>query len=430
MIKKQLDIIKKCSKYNNVFIYGAGYYGRITKAYLDERNINVRGFIVTNIEISTIKPTVLETPVYDIEYLSHFCIEEVYIIIAADEKNHNNMIKNILEKNVFYYSCIDRYILNDFYFELCFSKKYATRNNINVFLYHRVGNCENNNRGLIINNKLFEKQLIYIKENYKILKSDEDWDNNKDKSAVITFDDGCKDFFYIFLPLLEKYEIPGTVFVTTGNIDTSYGIWGDELEWIIFNSMFAGTIYFEGHKISFENKEKRKETFWQLRTMLKKMNKYDRKEKIIELSKALKIKLNNKNDFHRVMTSEEIRKCSKSPFVTIGAHTVNHCCLANEDKYSQWYEMETSKNHLENIIGKEVSVFAYPYGEKDDFTDETVKIAKKIGYKRVFAAYKGLANSKTEYGKIPRIDISKNMNFEESVRDLKITELCYLDDYI
>src|SRR5438874_1513544 len=51
--------------------------------------------------------------------------------------------------------------------------------------------------------------------------------NIPDRSLVITFDDGYADNLHNAKPLLERYDIPATVFLTTGLIGCDHEFWWD-----------------------------------------------------------------------------------------------------------------------------------------------------------------------------------------------------------
>ena len=68
----------------------------------------------------------------------------------------------------------------------------------------------------------FEEQLKYLSENnfyYPTWQEVEDYIDGKielpKKSVVLTFDDGDASFFDLAVPMLQKYNIPGTTFVIT-----------------------------------------------------------------------------------------------------------------------------------------------------------------------------------------------------------------------
>lgn len=95
-----------------------------------------------------------------------------------------------------------------------------------VLMYHRV-NDEAGQKltGLTVSTENFEKQLLYLKKHFQILKLEEDWTPLKKTGVVITFDDGYADNFLNALPLLEKHQIPAAIFITTLNINSKNEFW-------------------------------------------------------------------------------------------------------------------------------------------------------------------------------------------------------------
>jgi len=89
-----------------------------------------------------------------------------------------------------------------------------------ILMYHSVGE---NKEFFTVNNREFERQMKYLKDNdLKVIKL-EDLINLKSikelkKAVVITFDDGYRDNYINALPILKKYDFPATIFVSTALI--------------------------------------------------------------------------------------------------------------------------------------------------------------------------------------------------------------------
>ena len=90
-----------------------------------------------------------------------------------------------------------------------------------TLIYHAFGSKLNHDSyGISINPKLFEEHLKFLKDNYILLPlNHETLDNKLDINSVsITIDDGYKDNL-VAIELMEKYQIPYTIYISTGLID-------------------------------------------------------------------------------------------------------------------------------------------------------------------------------------------------------------------
>ena len=71
-----------------------------------------------------------------------------------------------------------------------------------------------------------------------------------------------------------------------------------------------------------------------------------------------------------------------SPWVTIGAHSCYHNDLARILVDDAAFELKRSKQFLEEITGKEIKSFAFPYGS---YSPEVIATAKEAGYTQLLA---------------------------------------------
>ena len=113
-----------------------------------------------------------------------------------------------------------KYIISFFYYNLY--KKYKSQKGNRVILYHAIGtDLDFDSYGISISKKKFTEHITYLKDNYEIIPLNENYKNNLNKLTVsITFDDGFKDNLYA-LELCERYNIPFTIYITTGFIGKS-----------------------------------------------------------------------------------------------------------------------------------------------------------------------------------------------------------------
>lgn len=95
---------------------------------------------------------------------------------------------------------------------------------IRILMYHRVANCSNYDQ-LVVSPYHFEQQMAYLHKHYRVLSLDQAIDDLEQGSCqpgvVVTFDDGYLDNLHNALPILKKYNIPATIFITTAFCDQS-----------------------------------------------------------------------------------------------------------------------------------------------------------------------------------------------------------------
>ena len=196
-----------------------------------------------------------------------------------------------------------------------------------IFLYHRIEKVSSDPVSLCVKPETFENQLNIILNHKKIISLSELSKLILSKSFIgdkcaITFDDGYKDNITNALPILSKYNIPATIFITTNNIGKT--------------ADFA----------------------WDKRYPIE--------------------------DRAQFLNESEIFHLANNPLIEIGAHTKNHSRLSDLNTEEQLTEIQSNKEYLEKIIGKSIKLFAYPFGGHLDYNKSTIKILKKMGFEYAY----------------------------------------------
>lgn len=133
-----------------------------------------------------------------------------------------------------------------------------------ILTYHRFGYDKST---LFVTPENFERQMHYLKKNnYRVISLDElirkikSGAAPKGRVAVITVDDGYKDVYAYFYPILKKYGFPATIFTIAGLI----GNREDFMDWKQIKIMAQNdTISFGGHSDLYLPSLQAKDTLWQ-----------------------------------------------------------------------------------------------------------------------------------------------------------------------
>lgn len=170
----------------------------------------------------------------------------------------------------------------------------------------------------------FEECLLLLSEQYHVLTPEQffkrEFDANR-TNILITFDDGYASWKEICLPILERYGMKALFFVNSGLLD----LHGKEEQ----------TRGYMEHKLLIRPRE--------------------------------------------ILSWEEVRVLREAGH-TIGGHTLNHIRLSKHPIEVQRHEIVSDKEHTEREIGGPMSSFAYPFGSRSDYTEETKQVLQRAGY--------------------------------------------------
>lgn len=270
--------------------------------------------------------------------------------------------------------------------------KLANQNVISILMYHGCwpGNIDAELKyyaGKHIEPLEFENQLKLIRKYCSpVSLLDVLYKNNVPPNAVvITFDDGYRNNFQYAFPLLKKYHVPATIFVTTGFVDRKHFLWTDRLAFMIINSMRNDIVNLKKYNIVLRLGSK-KDRIFSIVSSKQQLKDCPEDERIEALDK-IEDELSIRYDWGVVppilqpLTWDEIREMKHSNFVEIGSHTVSHPILSQCNYEKQCYEMKTSRDRISEELGNDCILFAYPNGERSDYTKDTIRLLKKLEYK-------------------------------------------------
>ena len=293
---------------------------------------------------------------------------------------------------------------------------FLKENSLVILLFHRISpNDEVNPLGTVINNKVFESQMHYLKERYEIttLKKcyAEGVNSSKNLRVAITFDDGYVDNFKYAFPILEKLEISATFFLATDYINSGKPIWDQQIQMILEKS--GGKFRIEDLKSNFlldraDNSLEDNKFLWEAINYLRFISPATREEILNPIFSSFDEKIDFSMD--RCLSWHEVKTMQKSG-MHFGSHGCSHSSLINLSESELKFELLESKKVLESKLSEECLFFALPFGSQLDFNQKVVNKVKEIGYLRCLLNIRGNNLIDSDKFSLKRKSISSAFDF-------------------
>lgn len=184
----------------------------------------------------------------------------------------------------------------------------------------------------------------------------------KRKLINISFDDGFADVFIHAYPILKKYRIPFTLYVTTDMPDNKADLW-----WLQLEALANGdTEWFE---------QTMEQIYKSGKNIAASMHAITSSQIDTTLSKKMSI------------TWEQLRTMVSDGLCTVGSHGVSHSAMSLLSKDNALAELNNSRDRLQEMLGVEIQHYSYPHSM---FNDTTNHLVWQSGYQTAVVGYGGL----------------------------------------
>ncbi len=253
----------------------------------------------------------------------------------------------------------------------------------------------------------FDEMCGWIRDLFRVLPLDEATSRLRDgtlpaRAAAITFDDGYVDNHDVALQVLQRHRLSATIFVATAFLEGKM-MWNDMITEALRASPLSeldlrGVVPALKAVFPLGAPMQRREALERIIDAVKYESpgpRLERVQAVVECSRA-------RLPAQLMMTPEQLLNMRRAGML-IGAHTVSHPILATLPREAARAEMLEGKRQLESLLGEPVGLFAYPNGKPDeDFNDESVELAREVGFQAAVTTAWGAAHRDTDLLRIPR----------------------------
>lgn len=301
-----------------------------------------------------------------------------------------------------------------------------------ILMYHRVADGGVDPWSLCVRRERFAEHLEVLRKNAHPMRLQEFVgkfanDDLPERTVVVTFDDGYTDNLTNAKPLLERNDIPATVFLTAGYLGENREFWWDELERFlllpgtlprVLQVQIAGTAYHWdlGNAACYTEENWQRDRAWKaeeappserhalyvvLWRLLQPISESERQGALNQL-RAWAHASEFARPTHRPLSLEEVVALGRGGLVEIGAHTVTHPALPGLSRESQQAEVRMSKHRIEEICGFPVRSFAYPYGA---YSAEILPLVQDAGFNCACSTHLSAVRKHTDRFQLPRVEV-------------------------
>jgi len=219
------------------------------------------------------------------------------------------------------------------------------------------------------------------------------------RAVCITFDDGYRSIHDLALPILQEFNLPSTVFATTGYMGAG-NMWNDRIIEAV-RQLPSGPLDLREAGLgmhSLDDINSRKGVV----EKLNEKSKYLLPQARLDVIDILERRVGSAAASDLMLSRDMIATLSREG-VEIGGHTVTHPILTRLEDDAARREIVDNKQVLEAITGKPLRLFAYPNGKAGvDFDKRHVRMVGEAGYSAAFTTAIGPATQLSDIYQIPR----------------------------
>ena len=219
------------------------------------------------------------------------------------------------------------------------------------------------------------------------------------RAVAITFDDGYKDNYEVAFPILKEFNIPATIFLTTGVIGSGVTLWHDKV-FEAFRRTTASSFENAGASGSLKTIKDKQQALDRFLRALRLLSPNERDCQVESLLKALKVDLSGWLGA-LMLTWEEVGLMAKAG-IDFGAHTVTHPILSRMEPDDARREICQSRWTIEERLQKPTCLFAYPNGSRLDYNNATKEILREENFLCAVTTIVGLNHADTDHFELRR----------------------------
>jgi peptidoglycan/xylan/chitin deacetylase (PgdA/CDA1 family) len=290
-----------------------------------------------------------------------------------------------------------------------------------ILCYHGIGESVNP-LGTAPSCEIFEQQMLFLRENYRVVSLEVlcrelSGSATSEPGVAITFDDGYRSTFTMAFPILQKYQLPATIYLMVDPVETNQVAWYDR----VFLAMAlapSGELQLDldgPRRFQLNSRQERLRAALEIVAVLRTLPNSRRRECSALLEK--RISLPQDLLCSRILTWDQIRTMQNAG-ITFGSHTMTHPVVSQLDSSELERELTDSKRLLEERLGRPVVDFAFPFGKASDCSAAATQALERSGYRSAVTTVPGVNTPEINPYELRRLQVGDDSSVARLAFDL------------
>ena len=292
------------------------------------------------------------------------------------------------------------------------------RNELTILLYHGVirdplpvtDTC-------FLEVSTFRRQIEYLKNNFSIVPLSRAIEllhrGTVDRPTVaLTFDDGYQNNCDVAFPVLKEFEVPVTIFLTTGFVDSSDTLWFCHVIRALTQTK-KRSLQLKDMTLDLSEPGRRAVASNRLQADFKEHPPVQVQALVRRLYEELEVDglvpFDPDSPF-RILNAGSIRTMLQSGLLEFGAHTESHAILSLLSEEDQQKEIASSVEKVKRLTGEHCRFFAYPNGRPQDYNATTLRLLGESGITAAACTSSGPNDSHTSPMALKRYNVGCNLS--------------------
>lgn len=276
-----------------------------------------------------------------------------------------------------------------------------SRQSLVILCYHRATGGD------------LRRHLLYLRRHYRVLHLEtaleelytrhKNGAQRKDRRTplVLTFDDGNRDNYTHGFKLASELQVPLTVFLVPGYIESGSRFWWLEGDHLVSHARVRETTI-ERRTYHLNKLDERKALVQAINARLHNAASVSEREKLLVSARKAFAEpspqvLEEEEQATSPLVWTEVQEMGRSGWISFGAHTMHHPILAYlTDPTEVQYEVTECRKVLERQLGHPVRAFAYPVGQLEHIGEEGLRAVREAGYNWAVTTIYGFNTPQTD----------------------------------